>query len=219
MKQLVAPKEVYRIWFEFYKFALKSEDPTVVSKLKQTEEFYKDWGVNAEIHFDDWWVTHSYLFEVADSFVTLATHEAVDSGALLIRVPRDLSVKQAVTQVEALLVQSGFDSTSVKQSRYVPTEIKGLKRDALRVMIDLQKNVFVGESLKGKALRRRVHEYFSSERYKKKQNQIPFSFMVGNSWNPDEHNESADRNIRRYRQKIKKLIENVSEGVFPGKYD
>jgi hypothetical protein len=42
--------------------------------------------------------------------------------------------------------------------------------------------------------------------------------MVGSSWDKTEHADAADRNIRRYRQKIKQLILNVAGGEFPGKY-
>ena len=34
----------------------------------------------------------------------------------------------------------------------------------------------------------------------------------------NDHTEEAERNIRRYRQKAKKLMLNVASGQFPGKY-
>ena len=83
-------------------------------------------------------------------------------------------------------------------------------------MLDLQRNIFSLGDLKGRALTERVIKFFSSERYKRKQNEIPQSFrlLIGNL----DHLDEADRNIRRYRQKAKKLILNVARGEFPGKY-
>lgn len=220
MKQLFADKEIYRIWYEFYKFALQSTDKTVVSKLKQSKKIYKDWGVDPDLHFDDWWKSHSHLFEKEDVAVRLLDPGTrVPRSELVVAIPRDASVADALKQVKALLMDAGVGAGKGSGSNpYQPTELQGLKRDALAVMVDLQKHVFYDPKLKGAVLRQRVHQFFSGERYKKKENKIPFSFMVGSSWDKKEHADAADRNIRRYRQKIKQLILNVAGGEFPGKY-
>ena len=102
------------------------------------------------------------------------------------------------------------------QHRYAPTEIQGVKRDSLRMMLDLQRHVFSMPDLKGKALTDRVIKFFGSERFKKKQNEVPTVFRL--SLGTQEHTDEAERNIRRYRQKAKKLILNVARGEFPGRY-
>lgn len=220
MKQLIADKEVYRIWYEFYKFALQSTDKTVVSKLKQSKKIYKDWGADPDLHFDDWWKYHSHLFEKEDVAVrVLDPGTRVPRSELVLAIPQDASLADALKQVKVLLMDAGVGAGKKSGSNpYQPTELQGLKRDALAVMVDLQKHVFCDPDLKGAVLRQRVHHFFSSERYKKKENKIPFSFMVGSSWDKKEHADAADRNIRRYRQKIKQLILNVAGGEFPGKY-
>lgn len=221
MKQLIADKEIYRIWYEFYKFVLVSNDKEVVSKLKKSKKFYKDWGMDPDLHFDDWWKAHSHLFEKEDVAVRLLDPGTrVPRSELVVAIPQDASIADALKQVKALLVDASVGMVVVKNPRnpYQPTEIQGLKRDALAVMVDLQKHVFYDPKLRGAVLRQRVHQFFSGERYKKKENKIPFSFVVGSSWDKTEHADAADRNIRRYRQKIKQLILNVADGEFPGKY-
>jgi hypothetical protein len=222
MKQLIADKEVYRIWYEFYKFALHSTDKTIVSKLKQSRKVYKDWGADLDLHFDDWWTGHSHLFEREDVAVrVLDPGTRVPRSELVIAIPQDARLVDALKQVKALLMDAGVGGGAAAKKScnpYQPTELQGLKRDALGLMVDLQKHVFNDPKLKGAALRERVHQFFSGERYKKKENKIPFSFMVGSSWDHVEHADAADRNIRRYRQKIKQLILNVADGEFPGKY-
>ena len=221
MKPLIADKEIYLIWYEFYRFALQSTDKTVVSKLKKSKKFYKDWGADPELHFDDWWKSHSHLFEKVDVPIRVLTSGTrVPKGDVVLAIPPSSNLTDALKQVRALLKEAGVGGEGAQGTshQFQPTEIQGLKRDALGVMVDLQKNVFYDPKLKGAVLRERVHQFFSGERYKKKDNKIPFSFVVGSSWDKTEHADAADRNIRRYRQKIKQLILNVAGGEFPGKY-
>ena len=221
MKQLIADKEIYRIWYEFYKFALVSTDKEVVSKLKKSKKFYKDWGADPDLHFDEWWKEHVNLFEKDEIEVrVLASGTRVPRGDVVLAIPKDANLTDTLKQVKILLQDAGATGASgTKQTHpYQPTEIQGLKRDALAVMVDMQKHVFCDPRVKGAVLRERVHLFFSAERYKKKENKIPFSFMVGSSWDKTEHADGADRNIRRYRQKIKHLMLNVAGGEFPGKY-
>jgi len=101
--------------------------------------------------------------------------------------------------------------------KYVPTEVQGVKRESLRIMLDLERKVFGNESLKGDKLTARVVKFFEQERFKRKPNQIPASFRIESYRNNSTH-ENVNRNIRRYRQKVRKLIVNVANGEFPGKY-
>ena len=55
--------------------------------------------------------------------------------------------------------------------RFAPTEIQGVKRDSLRIMLDMQKHIFSKSDLKSSALTKRVLEFFRSERYKKRTNE------------------------------------------------
>jgi hypothetical protein len=78
---------------------------------------------------------------------------------------------------------------------------------------------FSKHELKGAALRKRVLDFFLSERYKRKTNIVPMVFAVeqGNADHADQADQAA-RNIIRYRQKAQKLMLNVASGQFPGKY-
>ena len=141
---------------------------------------------------------------------------------LYVTVPRDKSYGDILEEFKTLIT---IELPSKKKGRktppkhlYAPTEIQGVKRDSLRMMFDLQKNIFSQSELKGVALRERVLKFFSSERYRKKRNLVPMSFVVDTSNRNDDHSAEADRNIRRYRQKAHQLLLNVAQGKFPGKY-
>jgi len=211
---LIADKELFRIWFEFYKLALVCKDTKVQSALRKTKKFYSEWGTDTEVHFDDWWITHCHLFVETDSVRLMNGTERTDKTHLYIVVPRTRSINVAVQEFEELL-KAEFKATRTKRThvpihRFAPTEVQGFKRETMRLTLDLMKNVFIDESLKSDALYQKVEDYLQKDRYKKQKNEIPKLFEDMTSGNED-----AKRNIRRYRSRGKKILLNVASGKFP----
>ena len=217
---IIADKELFHLWYEFYRLALTSQDKEVQKALSKSRGFYAEWGTDVSIHFDDWWRTHRLLFHDQSRIRLHSIGEPRSESCFYVEVPRGKSLTELIADFRELLnkelPRSGKGRKLPPPHRFAPTEIQGVKRDSLRVMLDLQKNIFSIGDLKGRALTERVIKFFSSERYKRKQNEIPQSFrlLIGNL----DHLDEADRNIRRYRQKAKKLILNVARGEFPGRY-
>ena len=219
---LIADKELIRIWYEFYRLALSSSDSEIQKALKKSQKFYVDWKGSANLHFDDWWREHRSLF-LDEHIVRLSsTDEVRTNDNIYVTVPKGKSSAEILQEFKTLMDKELPAKMKVRKQpsthRFAPTEIQGLKRDSLRMMLDLHKGVFSDESLKGASLRQKVLKFFSSERYKKKINLVPMSFAIDRSNRSSDHQEEADRNIRRYRQKARKLLLNVATGVFPGKY-
>jgi hypothetical protein len=213
---LIADKELFRIWFEFYKLALVSKEKDVLYALKKSRDFYKDWGCDAEIHFDDWWKSHSHLFADADCVRLMRANEVQDSEHLYVSVPTTRSITVAVDEFRELLTKQfnvRSKRTHVPKHKYAPTEVQGFKRETARLHFELLKNVFNDESLRGKALYERVQKFLGSERYKKKVNLLPSQFAALTAGDED-----AKRNVRRYKVRCKKILLNVAAGQFPGKY-
>jgi len=211
---LIADKELFRIWFEFYKLALVSKDTKVQSALRKTKKFYSEWGTDTEVHFDDWWSTHSHLFVDTDSVRLMNATVRTDKTHLYVVVPRTRSINVAVQEFEELL-RGEFKTTRTKRThvpihRFAPTEIQGFKRETMRLTLDLMKNVFIDESLKSDALYQKVEDYLQKDRFKKQKNEIPKLFEDMTSGNED-----AKRNIRRYRSRGKQILMNVASGKFP----
>ncbi len=220
--RIIADKELFRLWYEFYRLALVSSDDDVQKALKKSQKFYADWHGSENLHFDDWWRSHRSLFQ--DDKVVRLHHvddvRTVDN--IYISVPRGKSYGEILDEFK-LLIEKELPSKMKgrklpPEHRFSPTEIQGVKRDSLRMMFDLEKHIFSQAELKGAALRARVLKFFSSERYKKKRNIVPMSFAIDSSNRNNDHAAEADRNIRRYRQKAHKLLLNVASGQFPGKY-
>lgn len=220
--RLIADKEIFRIWYEFYRIALSSTNVDVTKALKKSSKFYADWGADSTLHFDEWWKTHKHLFIDDSSIQVHQEGRPYAANCIYFEVPVTKSYGDLVDEFRKVLpvavrgLKKGRKFPPVH--RYAPTEIQGLKRDSLRMMLDLKKNVFIDTSLKGESLRNRVQSFFSSERYKKKQNVVPMAFRLDANSKFVTHQDEADRNIRRYRQKTSLLLLNVANGIFPGKY-
>lgn len=213
---LIARKEIFRLWYEFYRLALRSNDPKIRLAVKRSAAFYAAWEVRANEHFDDWWRTHQTLFQPLEFSVRLFDGEEVRSDSnLYVVIPKQTAHKRVVDEIKALLAVEAPTARGRRRKvppkhAYAPTEIQGIKVEPLRLLLALTEHVFVDPSLRGRALVDRVQSYFASERYKRKKNTIPPSF-VGD----DAH---VSRNIRRYRDRSKKVLLNVASGTFPGDY-
>lgn len=213
---LIADKELFRIWFEFYKLALVSKDGEVQKAIKKSKRFYFDWGSDDEIHFDDWWKSHSHLFEDTDSVRLMGADETQDGEHLYVSVPKTRSINVALDEFRELLTKQ-FNArskrTHVPMHKYAPTEVQGFKRETARLHLELLKNVFNDESLRGQALYDKVHKFLSTGRYKRKAHLIPGHFAELTTGDED-----AKRNVRRYKMRCKRILVNVANGHFPGKY-
>jgi hypothetical protein len=218
---LIAEKELFRLWYEFYRLALTSNDKAVKAALKKSAKFYESWGKDPSIKFDHWWKTHRALFIDADRVQALEAGSK--AGGVLVWVPNGKSETLLVEEFQALLRAEPERFKVSKRKKMVshpfaPTEVQGVKREALRMMLALQQRIFSQQKLKGHDLLERVLTFFNDERYQRKANKIPTAFFVEKSTPKSDHHDEAMRNVRRYRQKAANLVLNVAGGVFPGRY-
>jgi len=214
---LFADKELLRLWYEFYRLALQSNDKEVVKAVKKSKSFYKDWEVNEGELFDPWWAKHRHLFEQKEFVRVLADWDKRTEGSVVLEIPTTKARTEVLVEIRSLLptLLPTRPTKSATGGKYLPTEVQGVKRDSLRIMLDLEKRIFRNDKLKGEKLRERVQRFFNEERYKRKKNKVPVSFYIDTY---ADTTENVDRNIRRYRQKVRQLILNVAGGEFPGKY-
>jgi hypothetical protein len=214
---LTADKELLRLWYEFYRLALQSTNKEVVKAVKKSKSFYKDWQVDSKELFDPWWAKHRHLFEQKEFVRVLADGDKRTEGSVVLEIPTTKARTEVLGEIRSLLptLLPTRPNKSVIGGRYLPTEVQGVKRDSLRIMLDLEKRIFRNDKLKGEKLRERVQKFFNEERYKRKKNKMPVPFYIDTY---SDTTDNVDRNIRRYRQKVKQLILNVASGEFPGQY-
>ena len=214
---LTADKELLRLWYEFYRLALQSTDKEVVKAVKKSKSFYKEWEVNEGELFDPWWAKHRHLFEQKEFVRVLADGDKRTEGSVVLEIPTTKARTEVLAEIRSLLptLLPTRPTKSVTGGKYLPTEVQGVKRDSLRIMLDLEKQIFRNDKLKGEKLRERVQKFFNEERYKRKKNKMPVPFYIDTY---SDTTDNVDRNVRRYRQKVKQLILNVANGEFPGRY-
>lgn len=226
-EDLIARKEIFRLWYEFYVLALKSTDKDIQIALKKSTKFYADCNVNKDEHFDDWWFTHKTLFIDERSKVRVIDNsQDRHAECLYVEIPKSKSQTEILHEFKEVLAEHLSKSLSVMNRRktppphkYAPTDVQGIKPESMRVLLDLQKHVFTvqdenGQFLKGKKLRESVVNFLTKERYKKKKvDLLPHGLTFSNG-----NEEEVQRNILRYKKKARQLVFNVASGIFPGKY-
>ena len=59
---IIADKELFRLWYEFYRLALVSSDVDVQKAIRKSHSHYADWHGSENLRFDEWWRNHRSLF-------------------------------------------------------------------------------------------------------------------------------------------------------------
>jgi hypothetical protein len=218
-RKYIASPQIYRLWFEFYKLALKSKEKEVISALKKSKNFYSSWGTDSVIHFDDWWREKQHLFYETKKIKLIEGKEPItDASHLVISFPKDTPIEVLMKEFQERVapeLEKRKNRIKITEHMYAPTEVQGVKKDSARLYFELYKEVFSNTELKGAEQYKAVKDYFD-RRFKKKPNEIPEYF---NDYDDDkERIESSMRNVRRYKKKCLQLILNVANGEFPGKY-
>jgi hypothetical protein len=218
-RKYIASPQIYRLWFEFYKLALKSKDKEVISALKKSKNFYSSWGTDAEIHFDDWWKEKQHLFYETKKLKFIEGKEPItDATHLMISIPKDIPLEVLMKELKERVapeLEKRKNRIKITEHRYAPTEVQGIKKESARLYFELYKKVFSNDKLKGMDQYKAVQEHFKT-RFKKKPNEIPEYFRDFDE--DEERKESSMRNVRRYKKKCLQLILNVAKEEFPGKY-
>jgi hypothetical protein len=211
---LLIRKENYRLWFEFYKLCCLSDDLVVKSNLKHSKNFYDQWDDVINAKFDDWWKTHSKLFEQPVVKVVKSEDEMESPYGILIEVPLNQSVTETLSQLKDILMKEQKSSTKKKKvtliGRYQLTEGSEPKLKTIRSVLNVYRDVYLkNDRPKIPKLLPMVVEYYKG----KKRMTLPHTL--------DESQNDLDnvlRNLGRWMKWGETIMLNVSNGEFPGKY-
>ena len=101
MNYVNTPKQYIRMWFEFYKMALK--DTELSANMAKSQDFYKPWGDVTNQKFDPWWKEHRSLFGQShvSEIETLHQHPNTLNVAIPLNQPVSTSIKQLKELVES----------------------------------------------------------------------------------------------------------------------
>lgn len=210
-------RQPFRLWFEFYKLALKN--PELQSEVKKSKDFYKAWGDIDSTKFDPWYQANKHLF--ADQ-LSIAIFDAPPKESnpefLYLSIPRNWSVTKIVKQLKTDLdgkvgnIVTGKKHKNLPKSNYSITYGKELKTTNMNFALVIYRDIYLklGKPPINQAFIDEVHKFYKARKRAKK---IPSTMgFEGNI----VHKDSVERNLRRYIQKAKLLEKNAAKGVFPG---
>jgi hypothetical protein len=217
-------REAIRLWFEFLHLATNSQSKEVKEALRRNEEFYHPWEIASHRRFDGWWSGHRHLFEERYVVRALKAGEPpLDPKALILEIPLTRSPTE-LTKIIKGLIQDAVDKSerTGRKSKKRPSSVYTLsdgsepKLRAVREMLSVYKNVRVKHpKLKSEKLLKEVQRYYMS-RKDKRWRIIPSHFLYREGDGDDT--ARALRNLNRYIQRAEKIILNVANAQFPGRY-
>ena len=219
-------KQHIRLWFECLQIC--HSDSQYSENLKQSKDFYEEWGDVTNIKFDDWWKDHKYLFE--EVMVKEVSKVSNSPNTMTLSIPLNENVSTIIKDVKRIVEQKQSDrlielgedpsnrkskSLGIGKYSFTQKEIKGLfhyqNLEMYKIFLRLDRPpinrnflIEVRKSIDGRVrsqLRRtmvNLPQMSDFERYKS---------------NSDF--EDVTRAVRRSIKGVEKTLENVSLGKFP----
>ena len=211
---LIIKRESYRLWFEFYKLCRLSIRTDVKLNLKKSDGFYKSWGDVTNIKFDDWWKTHDYLFQEPIIKVLDDISQRQTPDSLIIELPLNLSTSNLVDTLKKLIEENQKPISKKKKIKftgtYQLTDNSELRFKTMRNKLNIYRDVYlVNRRPSIPKLLPMVVDYYNG----KKRMKIPTTL--------DETTNNLGNVIKslgRWMKDSEKIMLNVSNGEFPGKY-
>ena len=203
-------KQLIRLWFEFYKLALR--DSSLQENIKKSKKYYEPWGNVESKKFDPWFLTHEHLFSTkVEEIKEIPKH----NSTINISIPLNQPIKRSIEEVRKILSSrkkeintSGYNFTKGKR-------INGKKiNEALifySIWLDLKKPPINYEF---------VSFVFNKLKNRPKSQWVPHIIQKEPKRLPNgEYPVNVDilRQVRRYINHGKKLSNSVSLGEFPGR--
>ena len=140
-------------------------------------------------------------------------------------IPLNQSTTKLVRTVKALIEKTrkgrGPDDNrknkAIPSAQFAMTEGSEPKQRAVREMLTVYRDIHLKNAkLNSRQLLEVTHKHYKS-RKQKRWATIPHALTVADTTNPESW-RTAERNLRRYIQKAEKVMFNVANGSFPGKY-
>jgi len=220
-------KQHIRLWFECLQICHSQSEYS--ENLKQSNDFYEEWGDVTNIRFDNWFKEKKYLFD--DVYVREVNRVSNSPNTITLSIPLNEKISVIQSEVKKIvqqrqtekLIEMGKDPSDMKSKNlgvgkysFTQKEIKGLfhyiNLEIYKIYLSLNKPPINRDFLI------EIRKSFDS----RKRSQLRKSVM--NLPQMDEfettyrRNVDLDNEIRSVRRSIKgveKTLTNVSSGKFP----
>ena len=111
-------KQHIRLWFECLQICHSQSEYS--DNLKQSSDFYDEWGDVVNTKFDDWWKTKKFLFD--DVTVREVSKVSNNSNVITLSIPLNEKVSVITNDVKRIvekrqkekLIEMGIDPSNLK---------------------------------------------------------------------------------------------------------
>ena len=219
-------KQHIRLWFECLQIC--HSDPQYSENLKQSKDFYEEWGDVTNIKFDAWWKHHKYLFE--EVMVKEVSKVSNSPITMTLSVPLNENISTILKDVKWIVEQKqserlnelGEDNSNRKSKSlgigkysFTQKEIKGLfhyqNLEMYKIYLRLNKPPINRDFLI--EVRKSFDSRVRSQLRKTMVNLPQMSDFERFKYNSDF--EDVIRSVRRSLKGVEKTLTNVSKGRFP----
>ena len=219
-------KQPIRLWFECLQIC--HSDSQYFENLKQSKDFYKEWGDVTNNKFDDWWKDHKYLFE--EVMVKEVSKVSNSPNTITLSIPLNENVSTIIKDVKRIVEQKQSDrlielgenysnrkskSLGIGKYSFTQKEIKGLfhyqNLEMYKIYLRLKKPPINRDFLI--EVRKSFDKRVRSQLRKTMVNLPQMSDFDRLKTNSDF--EDVIRSVRRSLRGVEKTLTNVSKGRFP----
>ena len=220
-------KQHIRLWFECLQICHSQSEYS--DNLKQSSDFYDEWGDVVNTKFDDWWKSKKFLFD--DVTVREVSKVSNNSNVITLSIPLNEKVSVITNDVKRIvekrqkekLIEMGIDPSNLKSKNlgigkysFTQKEIKGVfhyvNLEIYKVFLKLNKppinRNFIME----------IRKDFDSRKRSKLSKTILHIPQLEDFEKTFTTNVSLDdviRSVRRGMKGVEKTLTNVSKGRFP----
>lgn len=202
--------QLIRLWFEFYKLALK--DDRLTQNFEKTKKYYQPWGDVSDIKFDDWYKSHSHLFLLK---ITEIKRVPRNKNVLNVSIPLSQTITESLRQLKELLLE--------KQSENRPNSYeftKGINING-KTLYEIQLIYTIWLDLNKPPINTKfIYEVVTRLRNRPRAKWVPYIVQIQPKKLRDgsfEYTDDQIRQMRRYIKKAEQICHSVSLGQFPGK--
>jgi hypothetical protein len=207
--QISSKRQWVRLWFECYQICLESKD--FEDNLKNSEEFYKDWGDVKGLDFSDFWKEKEYLFK--DLYVTEIYEIVKNPNTINVNIPLNQPITKTLSEVKKLV-----ESKKKKDFNFAYTSnFKGVFR---HINLEIYK-IYLKHNKPpiNRNFLITIRKDFDGRPKSKIKDSMWLNIPTMKKLEEDfKTNVSLDNQIRTVRRSIKEVqatIQNVSQGKFP----
>ena len=220
-------KQHIRLWFECLQICHSQSEYS--ENLKQSKDFYEEWGDVTNIRFDNWFKEKKYLFD--DVYVREVNKVSNSPNTITLSIPLNEKISVIQSEVKKIvqqrqsekLIEMGKDPSDMKSKNlgvgkysFTQKEIKGLfhyiNLEIYKIYLSLNKPPINRDFL---IEIRKSFDNRQRSQLRKSMMNLPQMDEFETKYRTNVDLDDVIRSVRRSIKGVEKTLTNVSKGKFP----